>query len=146
MSRQHPAARRLFNDYGERMADDFEAALLHNVVYDRVPEDDQLQQLCEAVAHADLAAAMRRDEPDEDVENIDRAEGRLQWTARQRALEVVAEACALVIREADDWVDAWGQDKIDAAQAEAKQWLRHHSNEAERADVEYGYDEQEVDA
>jgi len=126
----------MLNDFGERMADDFEETLLHNAVYDRVPEDGQLQQLCEAAARADQAAAARRNVLGEDVEyaeNIDRAEGRLQWTARQRAIEVVAEACALVIQEADDWDDAWDRHDINGAQREAADWLRHHTNEAERA-------------
>lgn len=128
----------MLNDFGERMASDFETTLLHNVVYDRVPEDEQLQQLCEATARAEQAAETRRNTLGEDVdfaENIDRAEGRLRWTARQRAIEAVAEACAVVIREADDWDDAWRQGEIDDAQHEAADWLRHHSNEGDRTGV-----------
>lgn len=150
MSRHHPAAREMLNDFAERMASDFEETLLHNVVYDRVPEDGQLQQLCEAAARAEQAATTRRNVLGEDVDfadNIDRAEGRLQWTARQRAIESVAEACAVVIREAEDWDDAWDERTIDGARREATDWLRHHTNEGERAGVLGALDDApEVDA
>ena len=122
------------------MSQEFEAVPLSNTVYDDILDDDQLTQLCDAAAEASLASDLRErshGEDSESVEKVNEAWGYLDYVARQRALELVAEACARVIRDGEQWStsDHWDNDAIDNAQQEAREWLEYHMNETERANV-----------
>ncbi len=129
--------------FAGRLPNDFEAEVLADHIYEGLRKDQQLARLCDAAAAADNAIEVRH--TDDDVEeNVRDAWGTLAHACRQRAGEVVAESCAAVIEEGDEWVEDGHreQDAVDAAQYEAKVWLSYHSNEAERAGVEYGYSEE----
>lgn len=122
------------------MATDFDAVPLHNLVHDVVSEDDQLARLLDAAALADEAGDVRRDALGEDAELVDDvrdAWGKLSDAARERALEAVAEACATIIQDGDDWVEDGhcAQDEMDSAKHEARNWLQTHTNEASRVGV-----------
>lgn len=128
------------SDFARRFASDFDVNPLHNFMWDYIGGDDQLAWLCDAADAADTAGDVRENHHGEDaelVEDVEKAWGKLHHVARERALEAVAESCATVIEDGDQWVEEghWEQATIDAAKAEARDWLRHHSNEAERADV-----------
>ena len=135
MPRRSPTSKRMQSEFTS-MADDFDETPLHNKVYDDIGEDEGLARFCDAAAAAEAAGEYRGRE-DELTEAADECWGRLHWAARQRALGVVAEACATVITEGDQWADEghWSQDDIDAAKHEAREWLQVHSNEAERTGV-----------
>jgi hypothetical protein len=122
------------------MAQDFEAGPLHNTVYDEIIDDDQLAQFCDAAAEAKNARHSRESAVGENgiyVEDLNEAWGTIAYIARQRALEVVAEACARVIQDGEQWIEAdqWDATKIREAQEEAREWMKWHTNETERANV-----------
>jgi hypothetical protein len=119
------------------MAEDFDATLLHNTVYEDLGEDDHLAQLLDAMAHAELAQEVREDDLGSDgarVADVGQAAGTLSHVARTRAREVVAEACATVVEKSDQWVDDGHYDRevVDAAQHEAREWLQVNTNVAGR--------------
>jgi len=58
----------------------------------------------------------------------------LLWTLASLPVVTVgvAESCRRVVEDVDDeWLDAWDAADIDAAQAEARAWLRDHSEACE---------------
>lgn len=129
--------------FAGNLPNDFETEVLADHIYDSLRSDQELARLCDAAAAADNAIDVR--EADDEVEeNIRDAWGTLAHSCRQRAGEVIAESCAAVIEDGDEWVEDGHRerDAVDDAQHEAKQWLSYHSNEAERAGVEYGYSEE----
>lgn len=122
------------------MADEFEAVPLHNTVYDEIIDDTQLAQYCDAAAEANNARRSREEAVGEDgeyVEYLNETWGRLAYVARQRALEIVAESCARVIQDGEQWIEAdqWDAATIREAQDEAREWMEWHTNETERANV-----------
>lgn len=139
MSYRPRASERRQKEFAD-MADDFEAVPLHNTVYDKIIDDKQLADCCDAAAEAKNARQSREcqyGENESHVEYLNETWGRLVYVARQRALEVVAEACATVIRDGDQWTenDQWNAATIQHAQQESREWLNAHSNETERAQV-----------
>ncbi|GAA3882771.1 hypothetical protein [Haloarcula argentinensis] len=140
MSSYRPvASKRQQSDFSERFAEDFDTAPLHNTVWTEIDEDAQLARFCDGAAAAEAAAEHREDRQGYDAlaEKADKGWGRLRKAARERALEVVAEACATVIQDGDQWVNEghWEQEVIDAAKREARDWLQCHTNEADRVGV-----------
>ena len=104
MTRRSVSSTRKQKDFASRLSGDFEAAAIQNAVHDDLGEDDQLARLCDAVAAADAAGELRESyhgEGADGVEEIEEAWGKLSHVARQRALEVVAEACARLLDEGD---------------------------------------------
>lgn len=146
MRRRSPDSKRCQREFAESFATDFDAAPVHNHVWETVDADDQLAALCDAAAAADAAGDLREDCLGEDVEHAEKVEeaaDRLHWVARQRALEVVAEACATVINDAGQWV-ADGirtAEEMEDATFEAREWLQLHTNEAARVGVLEGLGE-----
>lgn len=119
------------------MAEDFDATILHNTVYEDLGEDDHLAQLLDATAHAELAQEIREDALGSDgarVDDLGEAAGTLSHVAQTRAREVVAEACATVIQKGDQWVATghYDQEVVDEAQHEAREWLQTNTNVADR--------------
>jgi len=140
MTRRPHHSERRQSELSRKYAGDFTHVPLHNEVADRVLEDDQLAQILDAAALANAAADTRVNYHGEDqayVEKIEDAAGELSWTARQRALEVVAEVCQTIIDDGDDWIDEghWETGEIRGAQAEAREWLQSNTNAAKRAGV-----------
>jgi len=122
-------------DFADRFPTDFETTVLADCIHDGLRGDVELAHLCDAAALADEAADVRREHS---ADAVEQAWGKLRHEARQRALEVVALNCQVVIEQGDNWVEAGNRerDAVDAAQAEAVDWLRHHTNEVERANVD----------
>jgi hypothetical protein len=119
------------------MASDFDAVPLHNKVYDDLGEDDQLARLCDAAAMADSAGDLRVSYLGEDVdfvESIEAAWGKLDYVARERALEATADVCATLIQDGDQWVEEghWEPTTIEGAKREAREGLQQHTIEARR--------------
>ena len=140
MTRRSVSSTRKQKGFASRFAEDFEAAAIQNAVHDDLGEDDQVARLCDAAAAADAAGDLRESYHGEDavgVEKVREAWGALSAVALQRALEVVAEACARLLDEGDEWVadGHWEADAIAEAKYEARTWLQHHTNEAARVGV-----------
>jgi hypothetical protein len=149
MTRRPPASISDQRDYAETLASEFEAAPLHNKVWDDLDEDVELARHCDAAAMAALAADRREQTLGEDadyVANVRAAEAKLEWVARQRAVEAVAEVCAELLADADQWVEEghWSADRVAEAKAEASKWLSEHTNEAARVDVLDVLEDEEV--
>jgi hypothetical protein len=140
MSYRLKASERRQKEFAE-MSREFKAVPLSNTVYETLLDDDQLTQLCDAAAEASLANDLRgrsHGEESESAEKLEDAWGYLDYVARQRALEIVAESCATVIQDAEQWDEPahWDDDAIDNAQQEARAWMSAHTNETEQANVE----------
>lgn len=128
------------SSFAERLSTDFEAWLLRNMVWSFIEADDQLRWLCDGRSIVSEAAALRERQQGDDVAylgKIDAIEATLDWLARERALERVAQACAACLEDSEQWVSNTDIDDthVDEAQAEAGQWLRTHTNEAARVDA-----------
>lgn len=137
--RPHGAVQRQ-RQFAGTLPNGFESTVLADHIHESLREDQELARLCDAAAAADEAAETRHAEDDIE-ESIREAWGTLAHACRERAGEVIAESCATVIEDGDDWVEAGHREReaVDDAQFEAKAWLSYHTNEAERAGVEYGY-------
>lgn len=123
-----------------KMASDFDAAPLHNKVAEDVGEDVQLSTILDAWSRAEEAADVRIDDIGEEAdrrEDIEMSAGVLSHVARDRALEVVAESCVVVIQDAAKWVEQGHVDneKAESAVEEARRWLQFNTNAAARVDA-----------
>ena len=114
--------------------------LLADVIHDRFQEDEQLRQLAAAYGAVDTACPQREDEHayDDAASNLDKATGHVKYAIEQRKYERLAELCELVATDAGEWTDIHDEDDLRAAVSEARQWLAHNTNPAERAGVDYG--------
>jgi len=125
------------SSFAERMASDFDTTLLRNLAWLCIENDGQLSRICDGRAVVSEAANLRQHNQGEDVEHLGRLEAieaTLDWLARQRALELVAQACADCLTDGEAWASNTDPDdgRVGAAQAEARRWLKHHTNEAVR--------------
>jgi len=119
-------------------AEDFDSSICHNVVHETVDgahdrEHDLLQALDLRERSYDLAD--RTDIDLLDTAAFDAAES-LNDTISALVDIQVARACETVVVNAPEWTDAWSEDKIDAAVAEAREWLTEHPGPAGAAGVE----------
>lgn len=127
------------SEYARNMATDFDAEILENAVYENVGEDRELAQLCDAATSTKGAREQRETAHGSSaalVSDIEEAWGKLSYIARERAREVVAEACVTVLEDGEAWVSEGHCEKesMDAAQKEAREWLRTNTNVANRLD------------
>jgi len=132
-----PQSKKRQCELASKMASDFEAVPLHNKVHEEIDEDEQLALLLDAADWTRYAQERREDEFGSDAERVDdlsEAAGTVTHIARTRAREIVAEACATVISEADQWVEEGhvGEQAAEDAVEEARQWLRHNTNVSDR--------------
>jgi len=128
------------SSFAKQMATDFEAWLLRNIVWSMIETDDQLRYLCDGRSIASEAAAIRERRQGENVEylgKIEAIEATLDWLAQERALELVALACAECLADGDQWASnaRFDDEHVEAAQTEARQWLHEHTEEAIRVGV-----------
>ena len=114
--------------------------LLADVIHDRFQEDAQLRQLAAAYGAADEACTQREDEHayDDATSSLDKATGHITYAIEQRKYERLAELCELVATDAGEWADVHDEEDLRAAVSEAREWLAHNTNPAERAGVAYG--------
>ena len=127
-------------NFAKQMATDFDAWLLRNIVWSVIETDEQLRHLCDSRRAAREAATLREQQLGEEAAYLGKVEGiemTLDWFARQRALELVALACAECLTDGEQWASNthFDDDHLEAAQGEARQWLREHTNEAVRVGV-----------
>jgi len=125
------------SSFAEEMATDFDTTLLRNLVWLCIENDGQLTCICDGRAVVSEAATLRKHNQGEDVAylaQLEEIEATLDWLARQRALELVAQACADCLTDGEAWASNADPDeeRVDEAQTEARQWLQHHTNEAVR--------------
>jgi len=125
------------SSFGERLSTDFDAWLLRNMVWSFIEADDQLAYLCDGRSIVNNAAGLRKRQQGDEVVylgKIEAIEATLDWLARQRALELVAQACAACLEDSEQWdSNTKFDDKyVEEAQVEARQWLQEHTNEAAR--------------
>jgi len=118
-------------------ADEFDATLLHNRVYEHLQgqcggSDDLIRLLDLAERAYDLAAD--RDDVDGRMDIFGAAED-LNDQVDAVVAEEVARACAVVLDEGNDWTDVWDQADVDDAVFEARQWLQANHEAAKRAGV-----------
>jgi hypothetical protein len=137
MRQRTPGSQQRQREFARELADDFAEPPLSNTVHDDLIEDLQLSLLCDATKAADDARDRRSNYHGEDaafVDDLDEGWGKLAFVSRQRALEVVAEACKTVVQEGDQWVNETpiATAEIREAQQEAREWMRSHTTEMER--------------
>ena len=132
-----PQSEKRQRELASKMAADFDVAPLHNKVHEKIGEDEQLALLLDAADWTRLAQERREDELGSDAERLNdlgEAAGTVSHIARTRAREVVAEACATVISDADQWVKGGhvGECAAEDAVKEACEWLSHNTNVSDR--------------
>ncbi len=118
------------------LAGEFDATVIHNRVYERLGEDDELIQYCDALAAAEQSRDTRSRVHDFDqlAESMDDACEYFETASRERAREVTTEACATVLKDGSEWADGehWDVRAVAEAQREAHEWLTNHTNVADR--------------
>ena len=114
--------------------------LLADVIYDRFQEDEHLRQMAAAYGAVDTACTQREDEQgyDDAASNLDKATGHVKYAIERQSYERLAELCELVATDAGEWTDVHDEDDLRSAVSEAREWLAHNTNPAERAGVAYG--------
>lgn len=125
------------SSFAERLSTDFDAWLLRNTVWSFIEADGQLRHLCDGRSIARDAAVLREQQQGDDAAylgKIEAIEATLDWLARQRALELVAQACEACLEDSETWASntKFDDNHVEEAQVEAHQWLREHTNEAAR--------------
>lgn len=134
-----PASKKLQSSLESEMAEQFDTTPLHNSVYDAVAQDAGLERVCDAYA-AIAEASNTREKTiglDEHVKTMADASVTHTDIARERALEVVADACLTLLQDGDQWAAEghWTESEISDARYEARTWLQAHLDVAERIDA-----------
>jgi hypothetical protein len=129
-------AKRRASELASEAADQYEATILHNRVYDTVDRQHHENHLLRTLHLSECAYELS---DDAETDHLDSAAfgaaEQLNATVDDLVEERIAKVCADVILDGDAWTDAWEMSEIDAAQAEAREWLGDHLDAAERADV-----------
>lgn len=129
-----PAAEKRIRDLASEAANQFDTSLLHNRVHEQVKGQwGRTNDLARLLDLAERAYQLAEDR-DHDSEIFGAAE-QLNDQVDALVAEQVAQACAAIIEDADDWTDTWGDDEVAAAQHEAREWLQLHLEAADRAGV-----------
>jgi len=133
----HRTAEKHAHELATDAADQFEATILHNLVHDTVKgqhtrENDLIRTLDLAERAYDLSDETDTDGLDSAA--FDAAES-LHDVVEQLVADCVAEACATIVLDGDEWTDTWDAADVHAAQAEAREWLGDHLDVAERVGV-----------
>lgn len=128
-------------DLAKTAAEPFDSTVLHNRVYEQVQGqhgESQLRRLLDISEECyDLADERERATDRDDVVYrvaFDAAES-LNGHIRALIDEEIATACAVIVRDAPEWTDAWDDAELEAATYEAREWLQLHLEAAERAGV-----------
>jgi len=139
MPRYSYRAKKRQEELVRELAYPFDAAALHNRAGDALGQDDQLWQLLEAWAETEQALAAREDAMGWTADgsrcgDLDDAVGTIDEVVRDRAREVVADACVEVIEHGDEWAADGHLDEAAIADAvhEAREWLQTNHEVAER--------------
>ncbi len=143
MSDYHPRARESRNELAREAASQFDAVLVRSLVGEHVgDQSDAGEDLIRVLNLSERAYDLseRREDRagaagDTSRAAFDAAE-ELSECVDSLVDEAVAEACATVTDDAPDWDDVWDQTGIEAAVAEARQWLQDHPDAAERAGID----------
>ena len=125
------------SELDSKAAEQFDATILHNRVYEAIGQDDEVRQLVDVAERA-----YRLEEDKEYVRRVRRAAfGAAEQLNEQIDFVVdaaVAAECATVIKDArTDWFDGHvDDDEVEAAVEEAKAWLAEHGDAASDAGVD----------
>lgn len=123
--------RRRLNSHARTAAEQFESHIVHNRVYEQIQGqhgDHDLRRVIDAAEEAyDISERRERSTGRDDVvrATFDAAET-LEQQLETLIDEQVAEACAVIVRDAETWTDAWDGDELSDAVDEAQQWLDDH--------------------
>ncbi|GAA1280236.1 MULTISPECIES: hypothetical protein [Actinomycetes] len=125
------------NTLAEDRADQFEAVILHNRVYEAVKhQHNHGPDLRRFVTVAEDAYELAADQDNDDRRlDVFGAAEDINDHIDDVADEVVAATLADLLEEIDDWGDTWDDEEIEAAKHEAREWLQAHEAAAKRADV-----------
>lgn len=125
-----PAEKRL-DDHAQQVAEQFDATILHNRVFETVPVDPLLREIVDVVERA-----YRIEESDEQPPEVRRAAfkaaERLNGHVDRLVEDAVARELAQALTDMDDWGDTWDEEEIEAARTEASGWLYEHDEARER--------------
>ena len=128
-------------------AEEFDTRLVHNRVYEQVQgqhtRDPDLRRVLE-LSEECYGLSDARGGLDDIVgaAAFDAAES-LNGQLEALVDEAIAEACAVIVRDAPGWDDSpWTGDEIDAAVDEAWDWLTDHEAAARRAGVKEVLDDE----
>ena len=130
-----PAAKKRLNDLERAAAEQFDAHILHNAVADAVRDDDRLRQLVDVTERAYAIEENSDHQDGVHAAGFDAAE-ELNSTIDGAVDDVVADVCATVVDEADEWTDHHDEADCHEAAAEAKAWLGDHLEAVERNKIE----------
>jgi hypothetical protein len=129
MNDLYRSARKRLNKIARERAKQFDATILHNHIYEGVPEHQRLRE------YLDLAERSYSLAADVDGESYDRAAFRAAEELDGAAEDLVDEVVAELVAELDDetlaeWGDAWESEAIQAARAERDEFLDESNSHA----------------
>lgn len=133
---------RRIRNHASSAADQFDATVLHNRVYEQVhgahTSDPQLRRVIDLAEECydfadERSAAVGRDDAVHDAA-FDAAES-LNDVIDDLVDEQIARACEVVIDAAPEWTDHWDEAELKTAAQEAREWLQLNMEAAERAGV-----------
>jgi hypothetical protein len=123
------SAQKRLNEIARQRAEQFDATILHNHIYESVPEHTRLRRYLDLAERSyDLAS-------DVDGESYDRAAFAAAEELDSAAKDLVDEVVAELVAELDDetlaeWGDAWDSEAIQAARAERDEFLDESNSHA----------------
>jgi len=129
-------ARARHQDLALEAAAEIPAGGLRRVVVDRLLDDGQLAAYVDVGIRADAAAQLREGRVgcDDVAGGLAEASRAADVAAEQRSREVIAQACAAVLEDADGW--EWTAEDESEARYEARTWLQSHLEFAEQVGVD----------
>jgi len=139
------AAEKRLNNHAEAAATQFDSTIMHNRVFEALPQDDQLREYVDVTERA-YRLEESTDLPDDVCRTAFSAAEGLNAHISRLVEDVVARECAAALTDMDDWGDAWDDEEIDAAEQEASAWLFEHDDARERNEIDYGAEGVTADA
>jgi len=134
-----PSINRQLRERAHTAAEQFDTTLLHNRVYDQVQGAHTTAPHLRRVLELSEECYDLADERDHRGAVHDAAFGAGELLSAQLGAltdEAIAEACAVIVRDAPEWDDdVWSDAEIAGAVDEARAWLRTHEAAADRAGV-----------
>ena len=133
-----PRPRKRLRVMARDAAESFDTTICANRVYDQVNgAHDRHNDLLEVLELAERCYDLSDERDDRGVVSqaaFDAAETLNDQIDAVRD-EQIAQACAVIVQEADGWTDVWSGTQISDAVDEAEEWLREHPSARDRAGV-----------
>lgn len=132
-------ARKRLNAIARDRADEFDAVICHNRVYEQIQGQHEragdLEQLVMLTEDAYALADRFHDRDDEVWNAAFGAAEDLNDHVDTIVEETIADGLAQLLEELDEWDDMWAPEQITDAKHEAREWLQEHHEAAERVGV-----------